>query len=620
MKSFENIEKSIDERLAPKGRSIGESQFREHDQKKQILSVSKIFRIEFSESVPEEIKSFLKERLQKILDFPEKFGMNIQSAEHLLRFVDKKTYESETGKPLPKNVSLPASRIIYINNPRYFKVMVILPDKLDTAESIINITRNLFSKLYGNIFLHEKILPLEFYRQNLNQEREITASVEEIIDMTSDLNFQSESLEKYCKKIAESYRLSMEKQGSEIRKQLTVEWRDKCRENELTTEEQNTIESVFTEFKASMLSNPEKIINSMIERLKKLNNQLHYILPHEKSDYENFEKKDITHYMRSVLNKLEEISSLAGFIEELHKELGNLPEDTDLIGISTQIRNRMQQLRREKKVIQFYVPEIPHDDELKNIRQKFPLILIKMIPKGTPLKDWSKTVKQMEKHYSESIYSKLHLALYYLCLLTCQENKSKEGNVKTNETLKSLQKLLAVLKYHTTGIKTTQSMLGVLLEIRYQAVTGAEADAIEPRQLFPLEEFKTAWSYFIASLLTLIFYQDNVNSAGLPQGFHAENYTKSILKYVDKQCSKGINYFHIVKLLWLIYDEKLNSDALKFLLFCLQNPNEILRFILHQVMRPQSENLPLKRRLEKLPHYGKSWISVFQNRLDNTID
>ncbi|MEC8971810.1 MAG: hypothetical protein VYA75_01915, partial [SAR324 cluster bacterium] len=450
MKSFDSIEKSLEERLDPKRRTIGESQLREHDQKKQQLPASKIFRIEFSESVSEEIKSFLNERLPEILDFPGKFGMNIQSAGHLLRFVDKTAYEAEVGTPLPKNVSLPASRIKYISTSRTFKVMIIIPERLDTAEAIINITRNLFSKLYGNIFLNEKILPLEFYRQNLKGEQQISAAVPEILDLASELNLPSESLDKHCESIAESYRLSMEKQGTEIRRQLTGEWRDKWQEQALTTEEQHTIDSMFAEFKESMRTNPKQIVNSMIERVKKLNTQLHYILPHEMADYENFEKKHITHYMRSVLNKLEEISSLAGFIEELHSELNNLPEDTDLTGISTHIRSRMQQLRREKKVIQFYVPEMPRDEELESIRQKFPLVLIKMIPKRTPLKDWSKTVKRMEKHYSESIYSKLYSALHCLSVLTSEEHKSKEESIKTSDAEQRLKKLLSVIKYRTT--------------------------------------------------------------------------------------------------------------------------------------------------------------------------
>ena len=153
MKSFDSIEKSLEERLDPKRRTIGESQLREHDQKKLQLTASRISRIEFSKSIPEGIRSFLNERLPEIMDFPEKFGMNIQSTGHLLRFIDKTAYEAEVGTPLPKNVTLPASRIKSISNSRSFKVMIILPEKLDTAEAIINITRNLFSKLYGNIFL-----------------------------------------------------------------------------------------------------------------------------------------------------------------------------------------------------------------------------------------------------------------------------------------------------------------------------------------------------------------------------------------------------------------------------------------------------------------------------------
>ena len=620
MKSFDSIEKSLEERLDPKRRTIGETQVREHDQKKLQLPASKIFRIQFSKTVSDEIKSFLNERLPDILDFPEKFGMNIQSAGHQLRFVDKTTYESEVGTPLPKNVSLPASRIKYISHLRSFKVIIILPEKLETAEAIINITRNLFSKLYGNIFLDEKILPLEFYRKNLNGKQQITAAIPEILDLASEINLPSESLEKHCESFAESYKLSIEKQGDEIRRQLTGEWRDKFQEQTLTTEEQNTINSIFAEFKESIHTNPEQIITSMIERVKRLDKQLHFILPHERSGYENFEKKHIRHYMRSVLKKLEEISSLAGFIEELHSKMDNLSEDIDLNGISTQIRFRMQQLRREKKVIQFYVPEIPRDKRLENIRHKFSLVLIKMIPRGTPLKDWSKTVKRMEKHYSESIYSKLYSALHCLTVLTGEKNISKGNNIKTNEAGQQLKKLLTVLKFRTSEIKATRSTLGVLLEIIGQSFLGKEADAVEQKQLFPLDEFKTAWSYFIASVLTLIFYQERVSSAGLPQGFNAENYTKSILEYVDKQCLRGINHFHIVKLLWLIYDEKKDSDPLKFLVFCLQNPQGILRFLLRQIMLPQSGNSSLERRLEKLPHYGKAWITAFQNRLDEAVD
>ena len=126
MKSFDSIEKSLEERLDPKRRTIVESQLREYDQKKLQIPASKIFQIEFSKSISEEIKSFLNERISKILDFPEKFGMKIRSSGHLLRIIDKTAYEAEVGSPLPKNVSLPASRIKFFSNSRSFKVVIIL--------------------------------------------------------------------------------------------------------------------------------------------------------------------------------------------------------------------------------------------------------------------------------------------------------------------------------------------------------------------------------------------------------------------------------------------------------------------------------------------------------------
>ena len=59
----------------------------------------------------------------------------------------------------------------------------------------------------------------------------------------------------------------------------------------------------------------------------------------------------------------------------------------------------------------------------------------------------------------------------------------------------------------------------------------------------------------------MIYYKDSENSTDLPKGFNADNYAKSILGYVEKQCFRGINYFHIVKLLWIIFDKNLNSTA-----------------------------------------------------------
>jgi hypothetical protein len=616
MKSFDSIDKSFEERFDPKLRTIGESHLQNYDKQKELIPPSKYFRIEFSTSISEKTKNFLNGKLPGILDFSGKFGLQLPHAGHLLRFLDQQTYESEIGSALPKNVTLPASRLKVNNTTRSYEVTIILPGELNSAELIVNITRNLFSKLCGNIFFNEQILPLEFYRQSVNRQKQSSAAVPEILFMVEELNFPSKSLQAFCESVAKSYMLELKKEGVKIRKQLISEWREKWKSQSLSTEEQHTLDSIFSEFKQTFRTNPEIFNQTLIERIQQLNTQLHFILPHERRAYENFKQQRFTHYIRSVKNKLEEISALSGFIEELHELLNKAPEAADMEGVGAQIRSRMQELRRDKKVIQFYVPEMPQNPDLKRIQQRFPLSLIKMLPSGTPLKEWSKEIKRLEKSYAESMYSKLYAALHSLSEWTLALQENRVDSFKESADAQRLKKLLAVLKYRAPALEGLQSTLGIMLDLSEQSLPKSK-DNETARQLVPLDDFSKAWSYFISAILTMHYYQQDSASATLPQGFRTENYLKSILEFVDRQCSRGINHFHIVKLFWLVYEEK-GTDALPFLLYCVQKPQDILRYTLHLTMRPQTENSNLEKRLEKLPQYRDAWIAAYQNRLNES--
>ena len=616
MKSFDSIDKSFEERFDPKLRTIGESHLQNYDKQKELIPPSKYFRIEFSTSIPEKTKNFLNGKLPGILDFSGKFGLQLPHAGHLLRFLDQQTYESEIGSALPKNVTLPASRLKVNNTTRSYEVTIILPGELNSAELIVNITRNIFSKLCGKIFFNEQILPLEFYRQSVNRQKQSSAAVPEILFMVEELNFPSKSLQAFCESVAKSYMLELKKEGVKIRKQLISEWREKWKSQSLSTEEQHTLDSIFSEFKQTFRTMPEIFNQTLIERIQQLNTQLHFILPHERRAYENFNQQRFTHYIRSVKNKLEEISALSGFIEELHELLNQAPEAADMEGVGAQIRSRMQELRRDKKVIQFYVPEMPQNPDLKRIQQRFPLSLIKMLPSGTPLKEWSKEIKRLEKSYAESMYSKLYAALHSLSEWTLALQENRIDSFKESADAQRLKKLLAVLKYRAPALEGLQSTLGIMLDLSEQSLPKSK-DNETARQLVPLDDFSKAWSYFISAILTMHYYQQDSASATLPQGFRTENYLKSILEFVDRQCSRGINHFHIVKLFWLVYEEK-GTDALPFLLYCVQKPQDILRYTLHLTMRPQTENSNLEKRLEKLPQYRDAWIAAYQNRLNES--
>ncbi|MBC8259024.1 MAG: hypothetical protein H8E38_08405 [SAR324 cluster bacterium] len=620
MKSFDSNDKAFEERFDPQLRTIGESHLQKHDEDKVQPPSSSFFRLEFSKSIPAESKAFLQDSIPACIDFPGKFGLRIQNAGHILRFLDQHTYETEVGTALPSNVILPASRIENAAASKTYRVTIILPNKLDSAKVVVNITRNIYSKLFGNIFFKEQILPLEFYQQSLYGRKQISAAIPEILDLVEELNYSADSLKSHCESVAQSYRLSMEKQGAEIQQQLLKEWREKWQNNSLSTEEQHTLGSVFSEFMESYRTDPARFNQTVIERIKKLNTQLHFILPHERRAYEKFEQEHFTHYIRTVLHKLEEISALSGFVAELYQQFSTAPTELELDGIGREIRSRMKQMRKENKVILFYVPEVPQNSDLEQLRKNFPLKMIKMLPSGILLKDWSKTIKSIENNYAESLYTKLYSALYSLSEWSQVLQDSEAVAFEQSEEGQRLKKLVSILKYRAPAIRGIQSSLGILLDTNEQTDLHNNSGSARQRQLLPLDDFSKAWNYFSSSVLTMLFYQESTASAVMPQGFRADNYLKSIFDFIDKQCTRGINHFHIIKLLWLVYEKKRDAEDFSFLLYCISNPQVVLRYTLHQVMLPLAETSTLELRIKKLSQYSGAWLTAYKNRLAEAID
>ena len=85
MKSLDSIEKSLEDRFDKKNQTINESHIRDYDLQKQNKQASTFFRIEFSSSIPEETKSFLRDNTPTILDFPSKFSLKILHKNHLIQ-------------------------------------------------------------------------------------------------------------------------------------------------------------------------------------------------------------------------------------------------------------------------------------------------------------------------------------------------------------------------------------------------------------------------------------------------------------------------------------------------------------------------------------------------------
>ncbi len=615
MKSLDSIDKSLDDRFDRKRQTINESQIRDYDLHKKHKNTSTFFRLEFSPSIPKETKLFLISKTHAILDYPSKFGLYIIHAMHLIRFIDQKTYELEMGKPLPKYIHLPASRFEIINAQKEYKITIIIPKNINKAEIIINITRNIFSKIYGRIFFNEQIIPLEFYQESLQGHKKYSATVLEILDLIDGINFPSNILKSHYESFARSIQLNLSKNNKIIKEKLIETWRKKCKNKTLSQKEKYTIESIFSEFIKEFENNPIYYFKSISQQIKKLNSEMHFILPHEINAYNNFEEKRFIHYLRVVKNKLEEINSLSGFIEEIDSLLKTNSTIDDLKKLAMLIRKRMGEMVKEKKVLHFYLPEINNNLDFKNLKERFPLLLIKMLPRGTPIKEWSKEVKKLEINYANSIYSKIYSYLHSYSKWVLMQKEFNAENFLVSEEGENLKKLLSILKFKTNSTKFLISNLGLLIDTSENLSLDILKES--PKNLIPLDDFGKAWSYFISSVLTLLYYKDNCEFESLPKGFRSENFLKSIMDFIEKQCAQGINYFHIVKLLWLIY-EKCKNNALEFLIYCIKNPQINLRYTLNQLMIPETGDGNLDSRLEKLFQYRDSMISVHQKRLNES--
>ena len=75
----------------------------------------------------------------------------------MIRFIDQENYEAEMGRSIPKNIRLPASTLKINSLKKEYKVTIVIPSLIENAEVIVNITRNIFSKVYGSIFFNEQI-------------------------------------------------------------------------------------------------------------------------------------------------------------------------------------------------------------------------------------------------------------------------------------------------------------------------------------------------------------------------------------------------------------------------------------------------------------------------------
>ncbi len=609
----------LEDRFGEFNQALLEEQIQAHDLQKDGSFFDKQYalnQLSFSEKIPDKVVSILKQLILAILEFSNKQGLSLRDPNHQIHFLDVASYEQETNKTIPATVPLPASQLHFNSISRVYTVTVVLPDKIQSNEEVINITRTLFSKFMGDIYLNEQVLSHDFYREaNRYDEEEVTVSIPDQLWAIVGNEFQSSTLESACKAFAKTHRMSYKKQYVAIKQGLKKEWMEQWENQKITEEDLNKIDRIFQDFLAGFRLDPENGMIDLVKKNEKLNAQLHFMLPHEMRAYHLFEEKSQTQYIQAAAHKIEEIIAKIGLIEELTIQLEEPQDPEDLLGLFDQIQIQMKQMKNEGKVKIFLIPNVHLGPQLKAEAQNFPLRLLKYLPKTLPAQQWSKETKALRKKYTNSIFQKIFEALIYLKHWIGALLERKEGLFLESEEHKKLKQLLHNFKFREPMLQELLSTLGIVQDY-------SEVLKIKPRQsVFPLQAFKKAWSYVCSSILIHQYYEHMNQLEGTQRRFNGAKYMAAIEKYVSHQFARGVDYAPIVALFLLIYKQK-KERGLEFLLYLIHNPQASFAYALRQMMTPsESDSLEEKKQehQEKLEKYRDFLIQVYDERIETDI-
>ncbi len=615
-----NDDDFLADRFGEFNRSLLEEQIQEHDQHKNNFHFDEhhiVRQLYFAGKIPQKVSSILEKLFVAILEFSAKQGLFLRDQNHQVRFLDIASYEQETNRPIPASISLPASLLQFNPISRVYTVTIILPNQIQTNEEVINITRTLFAKFMGDIYLNEYILSLPFYQSaNRNYDDVISVSIPDQLEAIRSNDFSSSMFQDCCKAYAKQYQMNYKKHRASIQREITKEWMQQWEKQTLAPETTATIDQIFQDFLEEFRLHPENALLRHINQIEQLNAQLHFILPHEMKAYNLFEGKSQVQYIQAATNKIEEILAKIGFIEEIIVRLAERVDPEELVGILEQVYIQMKQLKREGKVKIFLIPNVEVGPQLKQQEQKFPLYLIKLLPKTLPVQEWSKETKSLQKKYKNSIYQKIFEALIYLKHWLVARLERKEELFLESEEHKKLQQLSYNFKFREPTLHELKTTLGI---------THDYSDVLKlshKQTSFPLQSFKKAWSYVSSSILIHLYYEHMNELGSSPRKFNSKQYMQAIEQYVFHQIDRNVDFARLIALLLFIYKEK-KGEGLKYLLYLLQNPQASLQYAFNQVMLPFPESMSLEDKrnecIKRLEQYRDYLIEVYEERIATDI-
>ena len=501
--------------------------------------------LRFHGEIPAKVRDLLGDWLPGLMAYAARQGMLVRGADLRIAFYTPQAYAAGHG-PLPSKLRLPASS--FRHNPVYrsYDLRLILPEKVESTESLLNVLRTLLGRLYGDLFLREEIFSLEPYREDVEGgQAASTVGLAEQVALLSGQPHTSPELEAALEAHARVIGINHKRHPDQTRKDFFKQIAADLELQRLSEARRELVEEVFAGYVAGLRTQGERAMEDLADDVEASNRQLTFIPPHEKPDYARLRKYNLPHYLRSVKLRLEFLlEALAGLVEDF--ETLDSPGNPLSPMAQERVSGTMAELESQQLARPYLAPNVRLSGELERKRMAFPLEVYNLMRRYPPQEIPERLFKSLSRKLESSIHQRLYNALLILRHWISIHATAKADAFPGSEQYKALKAAAANFRFRRPLLEALFVRIGVVLDTMEGAApapevstagvnTAGEGGTGEAKSRFPTAAFTRAWGQFAAHALLAGFLADR----GVPKNFSAPDYWKRVLAGLEKQVESG---------------------------------------------------------------------------------
>ncbi|MDH4225233.1 MAG: hypothetical protein OEW12_06265, partial [Deltaproteobacteria bacterium] len=597
----DRFEAMLEERFSLAGRRGMADRVAAHDQNRRpaVFDLAgERKHIRFDGDIPPGVKTAVLEWTPELLSFCDGQGLELHDFSHDILVSGKEAYEKASGAPVPPSVPMPASSYRYHPLDKHYAVQLVVAPKPTGEEEALAVLRVLFSRLLGDIYLREKVLCREPYREETARgATQVTAGMREKLLLLSgepptDRGPLTNLITDYAKRAG----INPKKMADQARKGFFKESMQELERQMIPPSKEAAIDQAYGAALAAACENLPQTLAQTVAAVEEFNGQLTFLpvdgLPHTL----RLKHRNPAHYLRVAQARLEFVLQGLDTAIESFDELQK--GDSPLAGVmEEQVTALMDELTTQNLARPYLVEKARLSPRMEAARKRFPLEVHTLLRKMPLVADKARMFAHLSKKMRANIYQRLYVALAGLKQWIQQQKAGEGAGFIQSERYKELKAAVYNFRFRRESAEALHVRSGIVLDLAEAADPDELSGKTRPIQRIPLEDFTRGWSHYISHQVIGQFL--SAHPQKLP-GFQPDRYFKTVDGGVVGQLQKGGGHYPLVYLLFCLHRlaETRSTEngglfrglpggaGLAFVTDLMRNPFGTFRFAVLQALRP----------------------------------